>query len=345
MIIKKDDLLKALEVVKPGLASKEGKLEQATSFAFIKNRVVTYNDDLSISYPIEGLDITGAVKAEEMYNLLGKLKTEEIVLSVNENELGIKSGRAKAAFTFQNEVILPLGDMGKKGEWVALPKNFLKGLDFVSKAATRIKDDVLMNTVHVNEGGFVEASDRYRISKYTLDTELKIKTFILPLVCVNVVLKMEPYAIAESKGWVHFKMKNKVVMSCRILDKDIYPDTTPFLKVHGEEFTFPEKLSDMLERAMVFCKREIGIDDVNISINEKRFTVFSKSDSGRFEESIKFRYEGEPLKFNIKPNLLKDILDENLVCTVSNDRIKFSGDNWIYVSILQAKNDFEDLPF
>ena len=44
-------LQKALETVKPGLANKE-MIEQATSFAFMKDKVVTYNDEISISYQI-----------------------------------------------------------------------------------------------------------------------------------------------------------------------------------------------------------------------------------------------------------------------------------------------------
>ena len=48
--MKKAELIKALEAVRPGLANKE-MIEQSTSFAFMKDRVVTYNDEISISYP------------------------------------------------------------------------------------------------------------------------------------------------------------------------------------------------------------------------------------------------------------------------------------------------------
>ena len=66
MKVNKEKLRQALEIVRPGLANKE-VIEQATSFAFMDGRVVTYNDEISISHPVEGIEIEGAVKADQLY--------------------------------------------------------------------------------------------------------------------------------------------------------------------------------------------------------------------------------------------------------------------------------------
>ena len=50
MKINKSELQEALAKVKPGLASKD-LIEQATSFAFMDGRVVTYNDEMFPSSP------------------------------------------------------------------------------------------------------------------------------------------------------------------------------------------------------------------------------------------------------------------------------------------------------
>ena len=71
--MKKSDILQALTIVKPGLSSKD-VIEQANSFAFIDGRIITYNDELSISHPIPGLAIEGAIKADVLYGLLSKIK-------------------------------------------------------------------------------------------------------------------------------------------------------------------------------------------------------------------------------------------------------------------------------
>ena len=48
MKLNKADLQRALEIVKPGLANKE-MIEHSTSFAFINGKVITYNDEISLS--------------------------------------------------------------------------------------------------------------------------------------------------------------------------------------------------------------------------------------------------------------------------------------------------------
>ncbi len=68
IVISKKKLQEALEIVKPGLSNNE-IIEQTTSFAFIDGRVITYNDELSISCPVEELNVQGAVKAEELYQI------------------------------------------------------------------------------------------------------------------------------------------------------------------------------------------------------------------------------------------------------------------------------------
>ena len=75
MKINKAELQTALEKVKPGLASRE-LIEQSTSFAFMGDRVVTYNDEISISHPVAGVDINGAVKAQALYDFVSEVKKE-----------------------------------------------------------------------------------------------------------------------------------------------------------------------------------------------------------------------------------------------------------------------------
>ena len=93
MKINKAELQNALEKVKPGLAGKE-LIEQSTSFSFVNNRVVTYNDEISISHPVKGLEIKGAVKAQALYSFLGKVKKEEIDVEYEDNQIIIKTGRS-----------------------------------------------------------------------------------------------------------------------------------------------------------------------------------------------------------------------------------------------------------
>ena len=78
MKISRVELLEALEKVKPGLANKE-LIEQSTSFAFIGDRVVTYNDEISVSHTVKGLEnMRGAIKAKTLYEFLARVKDRKL---------------------------------------------------------------------------------------------------------------------------------------------------------------------------------------------------------------------------------------------------------------------------
>jgi len=336
MIINKTELLKALETVRPGLANRE-LIEQSTSFAFIGDKIVTYNDEISISYHVEGLDITGAVNATELYNLLSKLKKDEIELTVEETELRIKCGRSKAGLTLQSEIKLPIDSIGEKGMWKNIPDDLLKAIFFAGKTASQDSTKPILTCVHVNKEGFVEASDSFRISKIMLEDKLPVETFLIPAISVVKVAKMNPIKIAEGKGWVHFKTNEGVIISCRIFADDNFPDTASFFKIEGTQVKLPETTKEILDKAMVFCKHNGFEMPVDIILENNKFKISSKSDSGWFEEVVKIKYNEEPVSFSISPYFLKDILSETLNCIIAKNRIKFSGDNWTYVTVIKSK--------
>lgn len=335
MKINKKQLLDALETVKPGLANRE-QIEQSTSFAFLGNRVVTYNDEISISAPVTGMEITGAIQADNLYKFLGKIKKEEIELEVKGNEIVITSGKSKAGLTLQSEIKLPLNeDIAEKSDWNILPENFLQGVKFVVSACGKDMNRPVLTCVHVSQKGFVEACDNFRIAKYTLGGEMPLDTFLMPSTSVLTMHKLQPTQISEGKGWVHFKTEEGVVFSCRVFE-DAYPDTKAFFNIQGEKVTFPKTIEEVLDMAGVFAKRDNVMDEtVNITISDKRLKVSSKSETGWFEEEVNMAYEGENLSFDVTPHLLKQILSETLACVVGKSKLEFEGESWAYITMLR----------
>jgi DNA polymerase III sliding clamp (beta) subunit (PCNA family) len=331
--MKKSDLQVALEIVKPGLSGNE-VIEQSTSFAFIKGRVTTYNDEISVSHPVPGLSITGAVKAEELYQFLRKIKAEDLELEVRDNEIQLTSGKAKAGLLLQQEIKLPLDEIGEHGDWEDLPSNFLKGLKFAIPSCSTMSSRPILTCVHVNDGGYIEASDSYRISRLTLKENMPVKTFLLPSSSARTVLSLNPVQIAEGNGWIHFKTESGTVLSCRIFE-DKFPDITPFSKVTGDQITLKENITDILDRAMVFAKRDDSkTETINLSFSKGVLTVSSQSDAGWFQETQRIKFM-ETLSFSINPAFLKDILKETQEFTFSKAALRFEGEDWFFVVALQ----------
>lgn len=343
MQIQKEVLLKALEIVRPGLANKP-IIEQTTAFAFIDGRVVTYNDEISLSHPIPELaDIRGAIEADQLYKFLSKIKADDkgnIDLSMNEDhEIVVKSGRSKAGLTLQAEITLPLQeeDFVERYEWAELPEDFTKFLGIAMSSCGKDMSKAILTCVHINEEGFIEGADNYRFTFCSLSDKLLCKTFLLPATSAVNVVKIDPIEIAEGKGWIHFRNSDDTIISCRIM-ADKYPDTREVFEIKGKTIILPSSTGQVLDRAMIFSKRDHALDEsVDVSIADRILKVRAESDSGWFEEEVNIKYTDDPVTFRITPYLLKSILSETTEFTLSNDksRLKFQGEGWEYVTLLR----------
>lgn len=336
--MKKSDLLTALEIVKPGLANKE-VIEQSTSFAFMEDRVVTYNDEISLSHPVEGLEITGAIQATELYLILKKIKQDEIEVELTDTEVLLTAGKTKVGLTLQTEIKLPLEEIGTKEKWKTLPEDFLEALKMAMYCCSTDNSKPVLTCVNVSEEGFIEGSDSFRAIRTQLSKAVAIPTFLIPATSVNILLKLNPTKIASGTGWVHFKTKIGTVMSCRILE-DSFPDLTKLLKVKGSEITFPKTISEILERASVFKVSDgsSNVELVSITLENNRIKIKSNSDTGWFSEDAKTVYDGDKLEFSIVPSLLKNILLTVKTCVFNGSMLKFEGETWKFITVVNVKS-------
>lgn len=336
MEIKRETLVDALSIVKPGLASKEF-IEQSTFFAFVDGNVITYNDEICLCHPV-GLELEGAVKADQLYQILSKFKAETVEIEITDSEIEIKCGRAKAALTLQAEIKLPLSEvLQKSSKWKKLPKGFTDGLSFVYPNCSTDMSRPILTCVYIYESSMV-GSDSYCICKYEMEEALPIDEFLLPANLVQNVLRLNPTHIATGDGWVHFKNENETILSCRIFD-DKYPDLEAHLSVEGGvEISFPKSTAEVVDRAEVFAKRDRVIDEaIYVEVSDKKMKLKGECDSGRYEETLNVKYSGEEISFAIVPYLLKAILTKTNVCEVDDSKILFTGENWQYVAMLRDK--------
>jgi DNA polymerase III sliding clamp (beta) subunit (PCNA family) len=330
--MKREDLVRALNIVHPGLANKE-VIEGTTSFAFVDDCVITYNDEISVRHTVEGLKLTGAIKATEFYKLLGKLKQEEIKVETTGNEVVLSSGRSKAGFTLQEEIKLPLDQIGEKSKWATLPENFTTALNFCMLTCSRDMSRPALTCINIRSDGRLESSDNFRISCYNVG-KINIQTILLPATAAQTLVKYKLVKVAEGEGWLHFKTDLGTEFSCRTYQEE-FPSVIDKLKVDGKEIEFPESIVDVLDRAAVFCGQDQIIDQrVTVSVVEKKLGIKVQGDSGWFEEEKNMAYNGKPFTFVINPFLLKTILAQTRKCIIGDRCMKFSEKDWQYIVAL-----------
>lgn len=339
MKINKKQLQEGLAIVKPGLASKD-MIEQATSFAFINGCVCTYNDEISISHPIEGLELQGAIKANELYQLLSKMRNDTINVKNEESKIILKAGNARAGFILEQDIKLPLSEINKTTKWKKIPEGFLEAVKQVYPAAKADISSPIVNCVHINKDGFIEATDNYRASRVTLAKKFPFKTVLVPAGSIAKALPLKPTHIGNADGWVHFKNDAGTIFSARILD-DTYPNLTPILELKNPtSLKLPsEPLLEAISKAEPFYKRSAVMDEfMEVVTTKGNIRVRAESESGSFyEEDIECSMKKQ-LSFAIIPHLMVGALEKGASISINDKMIKFVLENWQFICVLHYNN-------
>jgi DNA polymerase III sliding clamp (beta) subunit (PCNA family) len=335
------ELKTALNLAKAGLAKNE-MVEQTTSFIFKDGKVMTFNDEISVNCPLDIGEIEGAVKADEILAFLNRFKMDKkIIVLQKDNELQLKVGKSRAGFVLQGEIILLLEEVEKAEDWQEINADFRKGLKFCAAAASRDMSRLALTAVHLKDKK-MEASDGYRLIEYDLVyNNQKWEEVLIPASIISSVLAIKPTAISVTGNWVHFKNEDNVVLSSRVLEGK-FPDTEHLLKVSGIEAKFPteEQIKEVIERAKVFAKRELEINEsLNIQFSKGSCKISSQSEYGWFRESVKVASKQE-FSFDITPYLLQDILSETgeFIFNSEEFKIMFAGENWKYIAMTKQED-------
>jgi DNA polymerase III sliding clamp (beta) subunit (PCNA family) len=330
MKINRNELIDILKAVKPGLANKE-VIEQSTHLIFQNNKLVTYNNEIMVSHPVE-LEIEGAVEADQLYSLLNKSKDEEINLSVEKESLLIRGKKFKAGLRIAPEIILPFKDITIPRRWNKLPEKFIEALKFCSFSADTDISKPVLTCLHLHDYN-IESCDNQRLTRYGVSDYAAPDSLLIPVRAISDLINYPITEYAYNDSWAHFKTKDKVVFSCRIL-KDEYPDLSEFIRMRGNKIIFPD-LIESLERAEIFTNTEITKERlVELILESNSLLVKSEGDKGWYEEKYRMKYTGKKVQFKINAQFLKEILIYLKEAIITNDRLKFVGDNFVHILTL-----------
>ncbi len=328
----KSELLNALEKVRPGLANKE-TIEQSTSFAFKNGKVITYNDEISISHPVKGLEIEGAVEAEKLYNLLSKLSKEEIDLWIENSEVKIKSGKTKAGITLQEEIKMPAPEV--PDICYSLPDDFIQAVQFALFSCSKDFSKPVFTCVHINsDERVVESSDNYRLTRYTMNKDWPCDSIMIPHTSAKELTKCDVTQVALSEGWAHFATEAGTIFSLRVFNGK-FPDISKFFDVDGTIVKMPKRISEMLDRAGIFSKRKFFLDEyIEIELKENKMKISANSNNGWITDTANVAYKDDPIKFSTNPRFLADMCKETRQAVIGEASMKFSTDDWEHVIAL-----------
>ena len=333
MKIKTKLLQEILKNLQPGISQRK-YIEQAAHYIFTGKRICTYNDKISISYPFPS-GFRCSVSSKEFYEVVSKLSVEEINLDFINNELCLSSTKVKSGFTSlqEGEIFNLLDSVLVKGNWLPLPKDFVKGISLCLFSTSRDFTQKFLSSICVR-GNTVESSDDLRISSYCMEDTIS-KPFLLPFNSAKELVSYDisDYSIEDS--WVHFKLSSGGIFTSRVILEE-YPETKQFLDVEGISLELPHNLLNCIEIVSTLSEGDYDLDKkIEVVLEENHILCKGSNSSGWIEKKIPFSYNGEKVSFFINPLFFKQILEKTTKMTLDEGKALFSSGSFLHVMALQ----------
>jgi len=319
--MKKSDLIEKLTIVSPGLASAD-IVPLMSHYWFTGNKLLTFNDKISIAVPCKVPGFKGAVPGQLLSLLSSTTGKDEVELTPTNNELKVKTGRTNVKFAtipaenffFDIEKYKPTGK--------TLGVDFAK---FTARIECLLRSCLPDTPVGEMMGISLEMSgDRlcmYSYNKVTISAaHLPIKgkgpskRAILPSsFCKEMVKfsKAEGAAFELYDNHAIFSTAGGVWLFTRLLQANPALDFEKSLKYHLPKdmkslLPLPDKLGSILERACIVTEENAGNMVSTIKSDGGKIRFHSKS--GHIEVTdlltVANHPDLEPAIF--EPKLLKD---------------------------------------
>jgi len=328
MRIDREGLLKSLEYVTPGLATK-AIVEQSTCFIFRDGKVATFNDEVACVADCP-LDIEGAVPADKMLAVLRKLTDDELNIELKDGQVKIKGKHARmASIRMEKEITLELDAVEQPEKWRPLAEDFNEAVRVVQSCASHDASRFRLTCIHIHPD-YLEACDDFQLARYPLETGLK-KSMLIKRDSLKWLTGLDPTEMSATKNWMHFRNPAGLVLSCRRYVEE-YHDVDDFLDVEGTKTVLPKGIEEAVDLATVFSSDNADTNLLLIRIKSGRMRIEGHGKSGSYREDKKVNYDGPSMEFYIAPDLFLTISKRAAECIIGEGKLKVVTGKFEYVT-------------
>ena len=297
MKINRQQLLSQLNKVLPGISTGTVQVEGADTIVFNNSHIYSYNTSISVDVKApDGLDLTGVVKAQDFYNCLSKLPSDEIDLDVVKSspehqysswDITDKNIKVSIKLLPENNLLEKFNSLVPTEDWTDIDgDDFNKALKICT-----IKGNSSPYSGIYFEGTSAISTNRWIINK--VNVKNNYPKFWLSDNAVSELLKWNNFTkIQFNKSWVQFKSTDDVIFSVRSLDTGKYP-TEKFMPIFNAAleknvaFTMDLKpqFYDAISRAAEFSHT---LDEHEVVCVEfgKEVKIKGSRTSGDYEEIV-----------------------------------------------------------
>ena len=334
MKIKREDFLTSLEKVKPGLSTK-GTTIQSTCFVFKDGMARTFDGELACCYPLpDGLPLEGAVRADKLLDVLGKMQEEDIGLEIREAHLVVLGKGRKYGVTMEKDIQLPVESIEGPGEWTKLPDDFLRAVAMVLQCACGSEMVFFSTVLHIHPD-WLETGDPTEICRWQLATGFA-ESCLVRRAAAKCLFASGVSEFSLVNSWVHFRSSDGLLLSLRRYDNK-YPDMTRVYAVQGEPVDLPDGLEEEARGAAIFSKENMTSGRILVEMRPGLLRVSGQGPYGFYTgRPRKTSYQGKNISFLIAADLLVSLARAYDRCEVSGGKLKVVSGDCTCVACLYA---------
>jgi len=334
MIINRKNFISALTNVLPGTTLKSA-IPQVDCFIFENDKVWSFNGETLINQNFES-GFTGAVKANDFYKLLCKLKDDELEINLKKNKIDIKGKTISIKMNIDPKINMQ--PIEENNEWINLPKDFNESVSMCIFSTGNNLSPPAFKCLYIVDD-IVYSTDGYRATKKTMLDKIE-KSFLLPVENAKILIKYNAtkYNITDN-GWIYFINEESTTFCCRMVNLEFPKNIQEFFEIDGESIDLPDSIDEAVDRSSSLVTDSFELNRfVTIKIKNNNLSCDGKGISGSMSENIKVDWTGEEIKFLVNPNFFMAII-RNLKSVIVGERLLFKGINFEHVICLVADEE------
>lgn len=321
MIIQKKELLKVMQLLRPGIAKKD-IIETFVHYIFTGTDIVTFNDEIGISHPFK-TDFKCSARAEELLKTVSGIKEETLEISVTDTQMDIKSAGTRASLAITSvenawQLVAAL-DLNSVAENLKpLPENFIRGAYLCMFSASKDMTKGKFTCVYVADSNLY-SSDGIRISKYKLPSPVGAITLI-PARNIEELVKFPITKFHLTNSWCHFGTDDGVIFSSRVMEGE-FPDLDSYFEMEGQRVRLPAELQNLVKSVSFMTDGKVDKDKkVHLTISKNKITCKGeKNQIGYIERDLDFEYAQEGFSITINPVFLNEVLEKATIMKVTEN--------------------------
>jgi hypothetical protein len=310
MLIKRNDFLDVLKLVKPGIG--EIDLSGLPKMVIFENGWVrSLNERLGISYKFE-TSIEGCLPFDQLYQALKLLKTNGVAIASNGERVVFECGFSELSLKLFRPEPYRIENNLDDVKWHPVPPSLLEGLKLSLLSAEDFEVGRLSGVVIANN--LIVSSDNYRVSQYEMEQTISTDPIRLKTIAVKALLKMSKSfdLVGVSEEWLHLK-NDSLIVSLKRMSATEYPlgdILTIFDHESTDSYELPAHLEQYIDRAALFAG--IGVGELNfgvqIILRSEKGHLIVEGGKGLGKLSSKLPWDGYIPRIIISPETLKKLL-------------------------------------